>query len=219
MIVLFCISLSNLIGWSLGGYLSHAIARMLADDPAAKISVVGMLIIDSPHHIPRQTLLEDMAQPAVQNMPDLILMSFANCDAMLQDWHLPSWAPAQSKTANISVSGQTFALESTKILYKPFQGEWEKRTTELSMQENDEVVISPGAKPDKAAPPAVMLRCIDPTPKAFDDSQPCLVDMHRDKLLLGWEENYPEYIRAVIDVAGHHYSVFDKYDPTKVCSL
>lgn len=188
---------------------------MLADDPKAKISVVGQLIIDSPHHVPRQTIRDEVAEPALDNLPELILKAFVNCDIMLDDWNLPAWSQpsATAKPANISVSGKKFSLHRDNILYKPYKGDWETRTTEMYPEEQE---LPAGARPGKMAPPAVMLRCVDDVPKASEGAQPCLIDMHRDKLLLGWEGNYPDFIKAVIDVGGHHYSVFDKYDPEKV---
>jgi hypothetical protein len=61
-----------------------------------------------------------------------------------------------------------------------------------------------------------MVRCVQPTPTAEGSSSLCLIDMFRDEMLLGWEGNYSDFIKVVIDVDSDHYNVFSIYDDAKV---
>ncbi|POR34498.1 Uncharacterized protein TPAR_05300 [Tolypocladium paradoxum] len=201
-------------GWSLGGYLSLTMARMLADNPASNISIAGFLIIDSPYHIARSKLTVTTTDPQFDGLPDLVQKAFDNCDIMLEHWDLPSWdGPAcGGKDVKIGVAGRSFALEPGSVLYKQVDGAWKPITTR--MYKHEKTVDEP-----REPPPGVMVRCTRPTEKPEGASDPCLIDLYRDETLLGWEGNHADFIKAVIDVDADHYSVFDKYDQPKMKSL
>ncbi|KAG5974907.1 hypothetical protein E4U55_007971 [Claviceps digitariae] len=70
-------------------------------------------------------------------------------------------------------------------------------------------------------PPAVLLRCTKlskPSPDSAPDL-PCLVDLYRSEKLLGWEGQYPDFIKAVIDVDADHYNIFDRGDMKKMADV
>ncbi|EHK98675.1 putative Polyketide synthase PksR [Glarea lozoyensis 74030] len=58
-------------GWSLGGYISLAIAKKLAGAVSPEFSIAGMLIIDSPLHIPMCKLRPAGPDPDFEHLPEL----------------------------------------------------------------------------------------------------------------------------------------------------
>lgn len=214
------LTFAHLAGWSLGGFLSITMARMLAGDPEAKISVAGLLIIDSPRHIARSKITTKISKPSWTGIPALVQKSFENCDIMLKHWDLPAWECAVSggKEAKFTVQGNEYAVGRSSVLHKPINGNWkpeEVRAYEVEKTNHDEQAN----RPDGVAgpPPAVLVRCTRPAKKAPDaGEEPCLVDLWRDELLLGWEGKYPDFIKAVIDVDTDHYSIFNREDLDKV---
>lgn len=203
------------LGWSLGGFLSVTIARMLADDPNAKISVAGMLLIDSPRHIARSKVTVPTSAPALSNLPDLVIKSFDNCDIILQDWDLPTWdgPTKEGKDVRVGVGGRSFTVNQNKVLYKPLRSPW--KVIETKTFKHETVVENP-----KAPPPAVLMRCVRHVKKLVSDSTgPCLIDLHREKTLLGWEEDYPDFVKACIDVDADHYDIFDHLSHDKVSAI
>lgn len=68
----------------------------------------------------------------------------------------------------------------------------------------------------KRPPPAVLIRCTRPADVVGVEAKPCLIDIFRQDRLLGWEEGYPQFIKAVLDMDDTHYSLFDKHDFRKV---
>ncbi|KAI9152063.1 putative thioesterase lcsE [Paramyrothecium foliicola] len=205
----------NHLGWSLGGFLSLSIARLLADDPSSGIVVAGLLIIDSPRHIPRSELRASTVEPELSELPELIKKSFDNCDEMLDTWQLPTWnAPTkEGKSLPVAVTGRTYTIQPGTVLHKPLQGGW-------TLRESKRFNFETPTEETKAPPPAVLIRCTLPAKKskaAQNSQDPCLIDLFRDEPLLGWEGAYPDYIVASIDVEADHYNVFDKFDNDKVC--
>lgn len=77
----------------------------------------------------------------------------------------------------------------------------------------DGIVTRPNTESDAgtdlAPPPAVLLRCTQRAPSETASGAPVRMDVFRDKLALGWDENYPEFIKAVIDVDSHHYGILE----------
>jgi hypothetical protein len=59
-------------------------------------------------------------------------------------------------------------------------------------------------------PPAVLLRCTQKTPSVPQSSGGTVrMDIYREELLLGWNRNHPGFIKAVLDLDAHHYSIFE----------
>ena len=220
----------NKLGWSLGGFLSLTIARMLADKPFSKVSVAGMLIIDSPYHFARSKIAQPLADAVISDIPELIQKSFDNCDIMLEHWDLPSWdgPTLGGKKVTVKSGIKKFELELGKILHKPLKEQWKVIDHELhdesskdkdQMEEEGEKREEKPSKP-KAPPPGVMIRCVQEVAKAEGaGGQPSLIDLYRHETMLGWEKNYPDYLKAMIDFDANHYDVFDKFDQEKVCEI
>ncbi|KAM4054542.1 thioesterase domain-containing protein [Hirsutella rhossiliensis] len=188
-------------GWSLGCLLSLTMAHMLAHDPSTNISIAGILSIDSPYHIASSKLTAPTSEAKIEDITDLVQKSFENCDVMLREWDLPSWQGPSGggREVEVRVAGQSFTLQPGRLLYKPLGEDW---------------------KPIIGPPPGVMIRCTRPAEKvAGSGPEPASIDRYRNETLLGWEGNYADFIRAVIDVDDDHYKIFDKYDEDKIQNL
>ncbi|KAG8410084.1 hypothetical protein J3458_019152 [Metarhizium acridum] len=210
-------------GWSLGGYLSLAMARAIAANPGAyPISVAGLLIIDSPYHIARSKIAVPTSKPELTGIPPLVRKSFSNCDDMLQHWDLPLWDTSDSDASTdvkLTVAGETLAVRKGEVLHKPVGSDSKWQTIAVKTYVKDAQADISGSVAGGSPPPAVLLRCVkrakpEPNHVSSGESQdvapPCLVDLFRDEKLLGWEARYPEFIKAVIDVDADHYNLFDR---------
>lgn len=214
-------SLLTLIGWSLGGFLSLAMAHRIAETPDRyPFSVAGLLLIDSPYHIARSKISQPHSKAPLGNVPDLVRTAFEHCDAMLQEWDLPRWSGTEgAQETDLEVSGgQRFKLQRSEVLYKPATGgakTWSTiRTGTLSSTEASTAEASPPGDLviPGSPPPAVLIRCTQfaKLSPEIPSNYPCLVDLNRNEKLLGWEGRYPEFIKAVIDVDADHYRLFDR---------
>ncbi|KAF2149924.1 alpha/beta-hydrolase [Myriangium duriaei CBS 260.36] len=190
-------------GWSLGGYLSLAIARILADEPNSLMSVAGLLLIDSPYHVPLSQLPPEEGEPDFDNLPELVRKALDECDDLLVDWHLPSWdGPAcEGKDAYIVAGNRNFSLHCGDVIHKPSTGDWRLiRSKEYQSDEPEHKAMVP--------PPAVLVKCNRPVPAKNEKDGCCRVDMYRDDVMLGWSGRYPNFIKAVLEVDADHYNIF-----------
>ncbi|RYP05217.1 hypothetical protein DL764_003959 [Monosporascus ibericus] len=110
-------------GWSLGGYLALTMAHLLASKPSSAIRVAGLLLVDSPYHVPTRRLETSHCDPAIKGLPDLVRKSFSNCTEMLRKWELPRWdGPAcGGRDVTFKVSEKRFALRTGQILHEPLE--------------------------------------------------------------------------------------------------
>lgn len=201
-------------GWSLGGFLSLAVARFLAQDPEAKIKVLGIVMMDTPYHIPYSREEGPTDDPVIENIPASIQKCFDRCDEMLNDWEVPKWdGPAcDGKTVFFGVGGRRYSVPPGKVLYKPFQGTW-------SSVEVPQYKPSEESQPDKALiapPPTVLIRSTQAMPLPEGRTQPFIIDKYRNDRTLGWAGSTPEFIKAVIDVNSNHYEMFEKTNNVQV---
>lgn len=199
-------------GWSLGGLLSLTMAHMLAHDPSATIAVAGIVLIDSPFHVASSKLTMKTSEPKIGDTTPLVQKSFENCDAMLKNWELPRWdgPSGGGKEARVVVAGQSFTLRPGNVLYKPLGEDW--KTIRTQQYQHDTRIDKP-----ITPPPGVMIRCTRPTAKMEGSGpEPASIDLYRAECLLGWEDNHPDFLQAIIDVDDDHYRLFDKYDEEKV---
>lgn len=200
----------------MGGFLSLTMARMLAEDDSANISVAGMLIIDSPFHIPLSKLSLATSQASLPGLPDLVRKSLDNCVGLLKDWSLPDWdAPAyngQDVQINITQTSnrrkEDVSIPSGHVLYKPLQGEATVTSTAKKSEQTEPPQPETSIGKAHVLPPAVLLRCVKHA-SSSDPSKPARIDLFREKMMLGWDENYLEFIKAVIDVDSNHYNIFE----------
>ncbi|KAK5988949.1 putative thioesterase TR09 [Cladobotryum mycophilum] len=192
-------------GWSLGGYLSLAVANMLAKDPDAKIKIAGIIMMDTPYHVPRAQLTDAVDDPEIPGIPEQVQKAFDRCDEMLEHWEVPKYdAPAcDGKTVFFGVGGRRYTVTPGHTLYKPVGGTWRPiDTTPYKPTEAVDKPISP--------PPTVLIKCVKSMPLPAGREENFLIDKYRDERLLGWEDKYPDFIKAVIDFDSDHYNMFDK---------
>lgn len=176
---------------------------MLADDASSKIFVSGLVLIDSPYHIPWSKLDQSISEPEMDGTPFLVQKSLDNCDALLRTWELPQWeGPAcDGHAVRFTHAGSSVRLPPGQVLYKPLQGEW---------QSMDARTFHHAEKPENpvAPPPAVMVRCVECAPTK-DAAGPCRIDLFREERILGWDGNYPDFIKAVIEADAQHFNIFE----------
>ncbi|KAF2177281.1 alpha/beta-hydrolase [Zopfia rhizophila CBS 207.26] len=208
-------------GWSLGGFLSLAMARMLAEDRSANINVAGLVLIDSPYHVPWFDSSPSVSEPVLVDVPPLVQKAFDYCDVLLRSWALPSWdGPAcEGRDVHFAVGGSAFEIKPGTVLYKPLEGEWNAIGTRARASSQRQRTRTETSEHPVLPPPAVMLRCVKRAATAGGASDPCRVDLPRDDALLGWEDDYPGFIKAVLELDSDHYTVFDKYNRAQMAQV
>ncbi|KAG9250296.1 Alpha/Beta hydrolase protein [Emericellopsis atlantica] len=196
-------------GWSLGGLLSMTIARLLADDPTALLTVSGTILIDTPYHVPNaETGVRD---PDMSNLPKLIQKSFQNCDIYLEHWRVPTFSgPAHGgKPVRLRGLPGEPELQRGQYLHMPVKGEGEvKQGQTYEFNEFPEKPLAP--------PPGVLLRGLRRAETKSGQTEECTIDMFRDDELLGWGGRYPDFIKATYDIDSAHFDIFDKLNERKL---
>lgn len=171
----------------------------------SKLFVVGILLIDSPIHIPLCKLPACGPDPDFSDLPEMVRKSFDKFDAMLYMCELPTWdSPAcQGKTVRVSAGKETFEVDAGSMLHRSKDGDW--RPVALGNSQDGHVATEKFTGP----PPAALVRCLRRTPTGKPSQGPSHVDRYRDDLLLGWEGRHQSFIKAVVDVDSHHFNVLD----------
>lgn len=187
-------------------------ARMLARDAAAAVSIAGFLFIDSPYHDASLKRTAKTSEPRIEGINDLVQKSLDNCDVMLKYWELPTWEgpSGRGEKREVRVAGQRFPLLPGSVLYKPLSEGW--KCIKTRQYQHDESVDEP-----VTPPPGVLIRCTRPAETVEGSGlEPTSIDLHRNETLLGWEGSYPDFLVAVFDVDTDHYKVFGQFDEEKV---
>ncbi|KAK8040746.1 secondary metabolism biosynthetic enzyme [Apiospora phragmitis] len=202
-------------GWSLGGYLSIVMSRLLAErHEHADITISGLLLIDSPYHTPWAKNGESMdrfPEPVLPSLPPLVKTSFKHCDKMLPSWVLPTWdGPfCGGQESRITAGGRTFQVKCGMIPHKPTDSDWVIVNRQRCPLHHEP------AEPS-SPPPAILVRCNQYENPVNPSEHPCRVDKYRGDPLLGWEQSYHRFIKAVIDVDSGHYGLFNAYNREQV---
>lgn len=208
---------SSAPGWSLGGLLSIAIARLLASDATPRITIAGLVLMDSPFHIPWSELpTTALSEPDLGSFPELVRKSLEQCHQLLDTWELPAWeGPAcNGQEVYVTVDDREFCLLLGQVLYKSLRGEWDVREARVFDYADTDTDLETALRndhrrPPLAPPPGIIMRCVKrSTTRDVSDTKPCRVDLHREKSVLGWDGNYPDFIKAVIDVDSDHFGMF-----------
>ncbi|KAF3012567.1 hypothetical protein E8E14_002465 [Neopestalotiopsis sp. 37M] len=113
-------------GWSLGGYISLAMAKILAGVSSPAFCVTGLLLIDTPFHIPLSKLPPAGPDPEFNDLPDAVRTSFKNCDLLLDTWKLPDWetSACKGRTVRVTVRDKPFNVPDGSVLQKSLGEDW-----------------------------------------------------------------------------------------------
>lgn len=208
-------------GWSLGGLLAIKMAHLLAHDEAyenEKIFVAGLLLIDSPFQIP-WCKWNAVSEPLLPGLPALVRNCLDGCADLLDTWELPSWGSTawKGRETEFVFNHKKFKIPPRHVYHKPLHG----IGLVVSVAQSPEMIISDQNAADKdsqtsyppppslSPPTSVLLRCTEKVPSKESNGHAVRVDRFRDTTMLNWDTNYPEFIKAVIDVESHHYNIFD----------
>ncbi|KAL3419937.1 thioesterase domain-containing protein [Phlyctema vagabunda] len=179
-------------GWSLGGWLALAMAKLLAKkeeiSKADAIFVKSLLIIDSPYHTPGRK--QDFDNLGLPPLPELVRKSFDQSGNMMKIWELPSWDGVQAQ------SGRELLVDG--LVVKP--GE----VLNVDVLGKAKVESVPKYEEDGGFPPWAVLVKATQTLKNTD----AVIDRWRNEKVLGWEGRYPEFVKAVVEVDSHHFAMF-----------
>jgi hypothetical protein len=212
-------------------------ANILARTPYASLSVAGMVIVDSPYHMPWSQLIKSSRELDIGDLPPLVRKSFDNCDEMLDTWELPRWSSTAAFATvplRCHVRGKSYVLEQSEVVHCPEFGPGKvlkmkahcsdpsalnrsfshNFSSPSSSSSSDSGLANSGERESMAPigpPPAVLIRCLQNTPTKGPDDDTDLhhLDEFRNQTLLGWEGNYPPFIKASFDIDSHHFDVFD----------
>lgn len=202
--------------------IAHRIALALQkpQDRYVAFTVAGLVLIDSPYHVPRNKITQPFSKVDRPDLPSLVDKSFANADLMLQRWALPPWIGDDSggTERTLNYDDTSLVLQPSEVLHKSaHEGKaWTKVQIQNCQDCKEGEVSEETASAPGSPPPGVLVRCTKHAPPKMvadgsgQEPPPCLVDIHREEKLLGWEGRYPNFIRAVVDVDAHHYNMFDR---------
>lgn len=191
-------------GWSLGGLIALEIASVLAQTSA--LTVVGIVMIDSIYPGGLKNRRENVVAhaPIISSRckPEIRMLMASTMQAsfkMVEEWVLTTWSGRSSRRR----------WESS------FPGPQESDSGYVTSNEIDNGKIPSGLQPAShllLPPPTVLLRCKDfvPVSKCGNPNAISRVDVAREEKLLGWEQYDYDLICAILDVPGHHFSLFSE---------
>jgi hypothetical protein len=208
------------------------------DDTAStsKITVLGLLMIDMPMHIPWNMHPTVAPFQLPDNVPEGIRRCMGQTQGLIQDWKLPIWQPPpldeERQPQRVVYTG--FARRPTvippgKVYYEPLAGSG----TVIRLDEDSDTpsyLIEGISECDKrksgdpafsnaigmtrptGPPTAVLIRCTELVPVSLSSSEDSTrrvrIDLERDSRSLGWHLHQPEFVAAVVDVEANHYNMF-----------
>lgn len=183
--------------------------------------------MDSPFHIPWSKLQSvTVAEPSFASFPELVQKSLEQCHQLLDMWELPTWEgpTCNGQEVYVALNERDFSVGPEQVLYKPLKGEWTVREAKVFNHEinsdtdtdSESGHHSGFSRPHLTPPPGIMMRCIKRSAKRdMADTKPCRVDLYRENGILGWDGNYPDFIKAVVDVDSDHFGMFG-FDKVKI---
>lgn len=173
-------------GWSFGGILSLEMSRILADDPL--YNVLGIVMVDS--ICPASVRVDDWKQGSIVHKGQF-----------------------SERTSQETIQRVTWCFsEAVKAI-----GEYQLPSWDDDDRGNDHGGLRSGAQngddkckttpPTKAiCPTTILLRATDSVP--VDSDAPSRVDLVRNDRSLGWNDCRKEFFEDIVDVPGHHFSIF-----------
>jgi thioesterase domain-containing protein len=167
-------------GWSLGGLIAVEIAALFAAEEHKSVNVVGILMVDS------VCPLVAPGQPAMPVVP-----------------HVVQWSERTKQETKEKVT-RCFT-EARRMV-----GEWEMPRVWASEAGGGGAKDNPAsAKRPPPPPPVVLVRATEAVPVPEGLEGVSRVDVHRSDRQLGWGYYRKDLITKVIDIPGHHFSIFN----------
>ncbi|KAK3308279.1 Alpha/Beta hydrolase protein [Chaetomium strumarium] len=194
-------------GWSMGGLISLEMARQLADerDDCHRLHLLGIVMVDSvyPHALAAPFM--KVVQHAIkwsehtrQETKDRVMRCFSEAHRMVREWMLPAWGAADEESKGATAT-TTIGQKTEKGQQNGLRPTTAWATTSLAPR----------------PPPVVLLRATDPVPLPEDVQDGAnvnvnvnAVDINRRDPLLGWGKYRQDLITKVMDIPGHHFSIF-----------
>ena len=178
-------------GWSLGGLLSLEMARVLAGDP--DYTVIGIVMMDSICPA-ANTTRTGAAKAAVvpykqqfgpntkQETIEGVERCFTEARKSIAAWTMPRWDGSDVEGDDGAERGADGAAA----------GDGQQPAH----------VSSSGIK----CPPTILLRAREAV--QTEPGEVSFVDMTRHSRSLGWEEYQKGFLEEIVDISGHHFSIF-----------
>lgn len=178
-------------GWSLGGLLSLEMARVLAGD--SQFTVLGLVMIDSicPSAYSTKTRVakaavvpykQQFAPNTKQETIEGVERCFVEARKAVESWRMPRWNESDEE-------GNDKAEHCIKV---SDLGEAQPhiRTSSSSIK----------------CPPTFLFRAKEAVPT--EPGEVSFVDVTRHSRNLGWEEYQKDFLEEIVDISGHHFSIF-----------
>lgn len=178
-------------GWSLGGLLSLEMARFLVGDP--DFTVIGIAMVDS--ICPAANSTKAVAAKAAvvpykhqfgpntkQETMEGVERCFVEARKSIDMWTMPRWDGSDAESGGLAQNGTDGADAGEGRLPAP--------------------VPSSSIK----CPPTILLRAREAVPT--DPDQVSFVDTTRNSRSLGWDEYQKDFLEEIVDIPGHHFSIF-----------
>lgn len=137
---------------------------------------------------------------------------------MVERWVLPLWSTKVSapEEGPISDGGSDGTSSDNSALSVGSYGSCSGTTLESTVSSDSDTSLdsrtslyetSPSSAP--RPPPTVLLRCRNYVPViSTGHNAISRVDVTRHQAMLGWEDYPYDFIRAVLDIPGHHFDLF-----------
>lgn len=178
-------------GWSLGGLLSLEMARVLAGDQ--DFTVVGIVMMDSICPAARTTKTGPAEAAVVpykqqfgpntkQETIEGVERCFVEARKSIDMWTMPRWDGSDVEGGD--------------------------KTQGATNGEHSEVgQARPGVSSSSIkCPPTILLRAREAV--ATEPGEVSFVDTTRHSRSLGWEEYQKDFLEEIVDINGHHFSIF-----------
>lgn len=178
-------------GWSLGGLISLEMARVLAGDP--DFTVVGIAMVDSICPVGASTAgagegaavvpyKQQFGPNTKQETIEGVERCFVEARKSIGAWAMPRWDGSD-------VEGSDDAQER-----------------ENGADGEEGQLPAPVPSSSIKCPPAILLRAREAVPT--EPGQVSFVDTRRHSRSLGWEDYQKDFLEEIVDIPGHHFSIF-----------
>ncbi|KAJ4418456.1 hypothetical protein N0V82_005535 [Gnomoniopsis sp. IMI 355080] len=177
-------------GWSFGGILSLEMARILADDPL--YNVIGIVMVDS--ICPGSVKADDwkrgitydgqFSERTSQQTIERVTWCFSDAVRVIGDYQMPSWDDDDDQGKD--------GCGLPRAVQNGANGGTQRHETTSTKA---------------ICPRTILLRATDWVPVDKSDTT-SRVDLVRNDRSLGWNNYRKDFFEEIVDVPGHHFSIF-----------